>query len=379
MGPLRGVRIIEFAGIGPGPFCAMLLADLGATVLRIDRKDPVQLGLDRPLRYDIALRNRKALALDLKRAEERELALELIGNADGLIEGFRPGTMERMGLGPRECLARNPRIVFGRMTGWGQSGPLALAAAHDINYIALTGALASIGRSGQPPSIPLNLAGDLGGGSLFLAMGMLAAMMESRNSGHGQVVDAAIVDGTASLMTPWFGMYAAGMMSEGRGNNFVDGGAPFYDSYPCADGKWVSIGPLESRFYAELVRLLELDASKLGAQFDRSCWPEMRRQFAERFAQQSRSHWCALLEGTDACFAPVLDIIDAPLHPHMKERGVFVEVDGVIQPMPAPRFSRTPTTTPVPFTPAGPETAAAALEEWLPASRIASLRSAALL
>ncbi|MDR2154239.1 MAG: CoA transferase [Burkholderiaceae bacterium] len=364
MGPLKGIRIVELAGIGPGPMAAMTLADLGATVLRIERMEPSELGLRLPIQQQLMLRNRQMLALDLKQQEHQALALRLIEQADGLIEGFRPGVTERMGLGPDVCLARNPRLVYGRMTGWGQSGPLAHAAGHDLNYIALTGVLDQIGRAGQPPTPPLNLVGDFGGGALYLALGMLAAIIEARRSGQGQVVDAAIVDGTAALATSLFGMHAAGMVGE-RGANLLDSGAYFYDVYECADGRWVSIAPIEGKFHRELLRLLDIDPAQIGAQMDRANWPRARALLAERIKTKTRDQWCALLEGTDACFAPILSLNEAPRHPHLKARGTFIEIDGVPQPAPAPRFSRTVPKPPRP--PAAPNAATAdeALHDWL--------------
>ncbi|MCD2172250.1 CaiB/BaiF CoA transferase family protein [Rhizobium sp. C4] len=341
MGPLAGVKIVELAGIGPGPMCAMLLADLGATVLRVERKVESGLGIARPLKYNLLLRGRKQIAVDLKSKAGVDFVLSLIEEADGLIEGFRPGVTERLGLGPDECLARNPRLVYGRMTGWGQTGPLAQAAAHDLNYIAITGALAAIGRKDQPPTPPLSLVGDLGGGALYLAFGMLAAMIEARSSGKGQVVDAAISDGTAHLMTNFHGMRAAGLMSLERGTNYSDSGAPFYDVYECADGRYISIAPIEEKFFELLVEKIGLSLADLPPQNDRSQWPAMRERFAERFKQKTADEWTDLLEGTDVCFAPVLTMDEAPEHPHMKARGVYVEIDGVVQPAPAPRFSRT--------------------------------------
>ncbi|MCP1572919.1 crotonobetainyl-CoA:carnitine CoA-transferase CaiB-like acyl-CoA transferase [Herbaspirillum rubrisubalbicans] len=377
MGPLEGVKIIELAGIGPGPMCAMLLADLGATVLRIDRKEPSGLGIQRPLRFDLLLRNRKVIALDLKDPQAIELVLELVANADGLIEGFRPGVTERLGLGPDACLTRNPKLAYGRITGWGQEGPLAQFAGHDLNYIAITGVLNAIGRQGQLPSVPLNLIGDYAGGSLYLAMGMLAAIMHARAGGQGQVVDAAIVDGTASLATTFYGMHAAGMWRDERGTNITDSGSHFYDVYACADGKAITIGPIEYKFYRQLLELLEIDESTLGPQLNRENWPAARELFRLKFKSRTRDAWTALLEKTDVCFAPVLSWAEAPSHPHLKARGTFVEIDGVVQPAPAPRFSRTPPAAPVPPAPASQETAADALAGWLTPERIAHFTAAA--
>jgi crotonobetainyl-CoA:carnitine CoA-transferase CaiB-like acyl-CoA transferase len=372
MGPLKGMKIVELAGIGPGPMCAMLLADMGATVLRIDRKEPVDLGNPRPLKYNLLLRNRKSIALDLKQRAAVELVLKLVADADGLIEGFRPGVVERLGLGPDVCLARNPSLVYGRMTGWGQSGPLASAAGHDLNYIALTGALHAIGREGEPPTPPLNLLGDYAGGSLYLAMGMLAAVIEARQSGKGQVVDAAIVDGTASLMTSVYGLYAAGLVSLERGTNTSDSGAYFYDVYECADGEWVSVASIEGRFHAELLRLMGIAPEDIGEQRDRKNWGRARAVLARTFETRSRAHWCKLLEGTDSCFAPVLSMAEAPQHEHLRARDTFVEVDGVVQPAPAPRFSRSVPEKPT--APAAPDPEGA-LAAWMTQDAIAKLKA----
>ncbi|MBN9461769.1 MAG: CoA transferase [Burkholderiales bacterium] len=379
MGPLAGIRIVEFAGIGPGPMCAMLLADMGATVLRVARKGPTGLGIQRPLSHDLLLRNRYSIEVDLKRPESISLVLDLVGKADALIEGFRPGVMERLGLGPDICLGRNPRLVYGRMTGWGQTGPLAHAAGHDINYVAVTGVLAAIGRRNQLPSVPLNLVGDFGGGSMYLAMGILAALLEARSSGKGQVVDAAIVDGTASLATLQYGMHGAGVQSEVRGDNVLDTGAHFYDVYECADGKLISIGPIEGRFYAELLRLLEIDAATIGPHLDRASWQTGHEVIAGKFMKHTRKHWCELLEGTDVCFAPVLTWSEAPNHPHLEARGTFVEVAGVTQPAPAPRFSRTVSARPTPPQPVTRENTAKALSAWLDTDEIEALFRASVI
>ncbi|MES1243621.1 MAG: CaiB/BaiF CoA-transferase family protein [Acidobacteriota bacterium] len=346
MGPLTGFRILEIAGLGPAPFCAMLLSDLGAEVVRIDRLEPPGRGvlgaLDEDPRLDLLQRGRRSLAVDLKHPRGAGTVLRLVERADALIEGFRPGVAERLGIGPEACLARNPRLVYGRMTGWGQEGPLAAAVGHDIDYIALSGALHAIGRAGEKPALPLNLVGDFGGGALYLAVGVLAGLLEASRSGKGQVVDAAMVDGAASLLTMFHGMLASGTWRDERGVNLLDGGAPFYDVYETADGKHLAVGALEPRFYAELLRLTGLKGEDLPAQADISRWPELRRRFAEVFRQRTRDEWCAILEGTEACVAPVLSLAEAPEHPHMAARGTFAEVDGVIQPAPAPRFSRTP-------------------------------------
>ena len=348
MGPLKGLKIVELAGIGPGPFGVMQLADMGATVLRIDRREQADLGVPKALKFDLLARNRQRIALDLKDPQAVELILELVAQADVLIEGFRPGVTERLGLGPQECLARNPQLVYGRMTGWGQTGPLASTAGHDINYISLTGALHAIGRAGQAPTPPLALVGDMGGGGMFLALGVLAAVMHARQTGQGQVVDASIVDGAASLCTGFYGLTASGQWKPERGNNVLDSGAPYYDVYECSDGRWISIGPIEARFYGELLRRLEIDPSQLGGQHERTAWPQVKQVLAETFKQRTREVWCAVLEGTDVCFAPVLSFSEAPQHPHLKARGSFVEIEGVVQPAPALRFSVTPSSVPKP-------------------------------
>ena len=378
-GPLAGVRVVELAGIGPGPMCAMLLADLGATVIRIDRKQPAELGIQRPLRFNLLLRNRPVIALDLKDPTGVEAALQLIERADALIEGFRPGVTERMGLGPATCLSRNPRLAYGRMTGWGQQGPLAQTAGHDVNYIAITGVLNAIGRTGQPPSIPLNLVGDYAGGSLYLAMGLLAAILSARTTGRGQVVDAAIVDGTANLATTFFGMFAAGMLNPARGSNLTDSASHFYDVYECADGGWISVGPIEPKFYAEFLRVLGVDAATLGTQNDPAGWPRAKQIIAARFRERSRDHWAALFAPTDACVAPVLGWEEAPRHEHLAARGTFVEVDGIAQPAPAPRFSVTPPATPTPPAPVTPGNTRAALADWLTTDELQSWQARGLL
>jgi alpha-methylacyl-CoA racemase len=376
VGPLAGIKIIELAGIGPGPMCAMLLADMGATVLRIERPGPSDLGIDRPLRYNLLLRGRRSVAVDLKSTKGKALALRLVERADGLIEGFRPGVTERLGLGPDDCLARNSRLVYGRVTGWGQDGPLAQAAGHDINYIALVGALHAFGRQGGPPTPPLNLIADYAGGALYLAFGMVCGILEAQHSGQGQVVDAAMVDGAASLMTAFHGMIAAGLATHQRGTNHTDTGAHFYNVYECADGRWISVAPIEGKFYAELLRRLDIDPGTVSPQMERPRWPAMQAQFAELFKTQTRDEWCALLEGTDACFAPVLTTDEAPEHPHNVARATYVEIDGIVQPAPAPRFSRTVPDLPISPQPTGPEHAEAALAAWLDPDEIAALRAA---
>jgi alpha-methylacyl-CoA racemase len=376
MGPLAGVKIIELAGLGPCPMAAMLLAELGATVLRIDRKEPVELGLKRPLRFDLLRRSRKAIPLDLKSPDAIEMVLQLVEGADALIEGFRPGVTERLGIGPDRCLERNPRLVYGRVTGWGQSGPLKDAAGHDLNYIAITGVLNAIGRRGQPPALPLNLIGDFGGGALYLALGVLAGIIEARQSGKGQVIDAAMVDGAASLATMFFGFQAAGLLSPERGTNAIDSGSHFCNVYECADGRWVAISPTEGRFHAELLRRLGIAPEEIGGQMDRKAWPNAYRVLAEKFKTKTRDEWCALLEGTDACFAPVLSWEEAPRHEHLRARNTFVELDGVVQPAPAPRFSRTVLDPPVPPQEMSPSNTDAALAPWLSAAEVTKLRAA---
>jgi alpha-methylacyl-CoA racemase len=360
MGPLAGYRIVEIAGIGPAPMCAMLLADLGATVLRVERMQASGLGIDKPARFEIMNRSRHAVAVDLKKKDGVETVLRLVAGADAFIEGFRPGVAERLGIGPDECLARNPRLVYGRMTGWGQTGPLAQAAGHDLNYIALTGVLDAIGRAGQKPTPPLNLVGDFGGGALYLALGIACGLLEAQRSGKGQVVDAAMTDGAASLMTMFFGMRAAGQFTTMRGTNILDSGAFFYEVYECADGRHVAVAPIEDKFLAELFRLLALDPADFPAKLDAAGWPAAKKKLAAVFKTKTREEWCRLLEGTDACFAPVLSLDEAPDHPHNKARGTFVAIDGITQPAPAPRFSRTPAGTPTP--PEAPR--AGVLREW---------------
>ena len=343
-GPLAGIRMVEFAGIGPGPFCAMLLADMGAEIIRIDRKSGKLGGSTAGGKHDLMRRGRRSVELDLKKPEGVEACLGLLEKADALIEGFRPGVMERLGLGPDVALARNPALVYGRMTGWGQTGPLAPAAGHDINYIALTGVLHAMGRKGEKPYAPLNLTGDFGGGALYLAMGICAALLEAGRSGKGQVVDCAMTDGSASLMAMFFGMRAAGIWdAEERGVNILDGGAHFYDTYETSDGKWVSIGSIEPQFYAILREKLGIEKDSLfDGQMDQKAWGTMREKLAALFKTKTRDAWCAIFEGSDACFAPVLSMEEAAEHPHNKARQTFVEIDGILQPNVAPRFSGSP-------------------------------------
>ena len=339
-GPLVGLRIVEFAGIGPGPFAAMLLADMGADVVRIDRPGAAERD-----KRDVIGRGRRNLVLDLKQRDGLEAALQLLDAADALIEGFRPGVMERLGLGPEAVLARNPRLVYGRVTGWGQSGPLAQAAGHDINYIALAGALGAIGP-GEKPVPPLNLVGDYGGGALYLLVGVLAGIIEAKRSGRGQVVDCAMCDGAASLLSIFFTLLARGQWEERRGSNLLDGGAPFYGTYECADGGFIALGALEPQFYETLCRLAGLEAPEFRERSDRKRWPHLRQKMQAVFKTRTRTEWCAILEGSDACFAPVLGLREASTHPHMAHRNSFVVCDGVLQPAPAPRFSRTPSAIP---------------------------------
>ena len=337
MGPLKGLKIIEMAGIGPGPFCGMVLADLGAKIIRVDRASAIGTGS----KQDAANRGKKSIAVDLKSEEGVEVVLKLVETADAIFEGCRPGVMERLGLGPDVCSERNERIVFGRMTGWGQEGPLANAAGHDINYISLTGALAAIGRPGSPPVPPLNLIGDFGGGGMLLALGLLAALLESKESKKGQVVDAAMTDGSALLMTMIYSMYSSGMWKTSMGSNLLDGGSHFYDTYECKDGKFISLGSIEPQFYALLCQIAELDESIFGKQMSRDSWPEQKEAIKKIILDKTRDEWCELMEGTDVCFAPVLDMSEAPKHPHNVERKTFIDLEGVTQPAPAPRFSRT--------------------------------------
>jgi alpha-methylacyl-CoA racemase len=343
-GPLSGYRVIEVAGIGPGPFCGMMLADMGADVIRVDRAQSVRAGVDTTKPPgDLLARGRRSIALDLKRPDGVEVLLELVASADALIEGFRPGVMERLGAGPDVCLARNPKLVFGRMTGWGQEGPYASWAGHDINYIALAGCLGHIGRAGEAPVPPLNLVGDFGGGGMMLAFGIVCALLEAQRSGQGQVIDAAMVDGSAALMTIFWSLRTTDLFDENaRGHGMLDTGAPFYDAYRCADGEYVSVGSIEPQFYDELLRLTGLaDDPAFAAQMDRDQWPQRKARIAEIFASKTRDEWCALMEHTDVCFAPVLTLSEAAAHPHNVARQTFVEVAGVTQPGPSPRFSRT--------------------------------------
>ena len=375
-GPLQGLCVVEFAGIGPAPLACMLLADLGADVVRIDRLEPSGLGLAMAPRHDINARGRRSVALDLKGTAGCNAALRLLARADVLVEGFRPGVMEKLGLGPEPCLALNPRLVYGRMTGFGQSGPLSAAAGHDLNYIALTGVLHAIGAAGGAPVPPLNLVGDYGGGALYLAFGVLAALFERQRSGQGQVVDAAMVDGAASLASVFFGLQAAGNWGGARGANLLDGGAPFYAAYEPADGRHISLAALEPKFFALLVQALQLDNRYLARQYDQRLWPELRAAIAAAVRQHTRDEWCSRLEGSDVCFAPVLSFEEAPRHAHAMARAGFVTVDGVVQPAPAPRFGRTPAAHPRPAPTVGEHTAQVLEEAGFSAADVQALVAA---
>ena len=337
MGPLKGLQIIEMAGIGPAPFCGMVLSDLGANVIRVDRVTSA----GSVSRQEASNRGKKSIAVDLKTTKGIEVVLNLVEASDALFEGFRPGVMEKLGLGPDVCLQKNKKIVFGRMTGWGQEGPLAFAAGHDINYISLSGVLATIGRPGAPPVPPLNLIGDYGGGGMLLALGLVAALFETKSSGKGQVIDAAMVDGSALLMTMIYTMRGMGLWKDSLGSNFLDGGAHFYDTYECKDGKYISIASIEPKFYQLLREITPLEDSIFDDQLSRESWPEQKKALKEIFLKKTQQEWCGLMEGTDICFAPVLNMAEAPEHPHNKARGTFIELEGIVQPAPAPRFSRT--------------------------------------
>jgi alpha-methylacyl-CoA racemase len=374
-GPLDGVRIIEVAGIGPGPFAAMLLSDMGAEVLRVDRAQAVRGGDPERPPLDVLNRGRRSIGIDLKNADGVETLLKLVESADALIEGFRPGVAERLGIGPDDCFARNPKLVYGRMTGWGQDGPMAQAAGHDINYIALAGALEAVGRAGQPPTPPLNLVGDFGGGGMFLAFGVACALLEAQRSGQGQVVDAAMVDGAAILMSMFHGFTAMGIWNPERGTNLLDTGAHFYDVYETSDGKYVSIGSIEPQFYAELLQKTGLDGDpEFAGQHNRTNWPALKARLTEIFKTKTRDEWNAIMEGSDVCYAPVLSIAEAPEHPHNKARGTFVELNGVTQAAPAPRFSRTPGEIARPAAHPGQHTDEVLTEWGFAADEIAKLR-----
>ncbi|MGW5570301.1 CaiB/BaiF CoA transferase family protein [Nocardia thailandica] len=374
-GPLAGVRVLELGGVGPTPFAAMLLADLGADVLRLERPPGYDGGAPVDPRFNLLNRGRRSAVFDLKKPAAVAAVLDLARSADILIEGFRPGVAEKLGLGPDECLAVNPALVYGRMTGWGQHGPLAPAPGHDINYISLTGVLHSVGRAGEPPVVPLNLAGDFGGGALYLAFGVVSALLESRTSGRGQVVDAAMVDGSASLMTLFYGLLAAGYWRDERGVNRLDSGAPWYNVYETADGKWISVGANESRFWRNLLRVLGIDETEMPDQHDRSQWPTMHKRLSAVFSTRTRDEWCARADGQEACLSPVLSLTEAPHDDHLRARGTFVDIEGVVQPAPAPRFSRTPGAIQRP--PARPgEQADEVLGEWgFDAGKLTALRT----
>lgn len=362
MGPLSGVKIVEFAGIGPAPLAATMLADMGATVVRIDRLTPGDPAIAMAEQYEFTKRSRAAIAVDLKKPENVALVLKMIGESDGLIEGFRPGVMERLGLGPDVCLGLNPRLAYGRVTGWGQTGPLSMAAGHDLNYIALTGALHAIGRAGAKPTPPLNLVGDYGGGTLYLVVGLLAAIISARATGVGQVIDAAMVDGALSLMTPIYAMKAGGRMPGLRGQNQLDSGAYYYEVYACSEpGTYVSIASIEEKFHAELLRRLEIDPASMPPQRDPAGWPAVKERLTALFRTKTRDEWCAILEGTDVCFAPVLSMDEAHTHPHNAARQAFIDVGGMRQPAPAPRFGGTPLRHP---TPPGETDPREALKAW---------------
>ncbi len=376
VGPLSGIKIVEITGIGPGPFCGMMLADMGAELLRVDRAQGVVGGDPERPSLDLLARGRRSIGVDLKHPQGVETVLRLVEGADVLFEGFRPGVMERLGLGPDVCLARNPRIVYGRMTGWGQDGPLARAAGHDINYISLAGVLDHMGRKGEAPYPPLNLVGDFGGGGMLLAFGIVCALVERQSSGKGQVVDAAMVDGAAVLMAIFHGAMLSGWWKMERGTNLLDTGSHFYDVYQTKDAKYVSIGSIEPQFYAELIQRIGLEGEKLPGQMDRSQWPAMKERFAALFKTKTRDEWTQIFEGSDACFAPVLSMREAQDHPHNRARGTFVEVAGSPQPGPAPRFSRTPPRIERPPPHAGQHTDSALADWGFAAGEISRLREA---
>ncbi len=373
-GPLSGLKVIEFAGVGPGPMAAMMLADLGATVLRIDRAQPADLGLKRELKFQFLLRSRESIALDLKDPRAIALALRLVESSDALLEGFRPGVMERLGLGPDVCLARNPRLVYGRITGWGQTGPLASAVGHDLNYLAITGVLNALGREGQPPTAPMNLLGDFGGGGMLLAFGILAGVLDARASGRGQVVDASIVDGVMALQASLLGMWQAGMVKPERGTNAIDSGSHFYNVYECADGQWISVAPIEERFHADLLARMDIDPGEIGDHLDPKNWPHARELLAARFKTRTRDAWLRIMEGGNACIAPVLSWEQARVDPHLLAREAFVDVDGLAHPAPAPRFSKSALERPTSPRETGAADAGSALAPWLDAGEIAALQ-----
>jgi alpha-methylacyl-CoA racemase len=374
-GPLSGIRVLEIGSIGPGPFCAMLLADLGADVVRVDRATGGGLvGPNADHATELLHRGRRSMALDLKHPDGAGVVLDLVERCDVLLEGFRPGVAERLGIGPDACHARNPRLVYGRMTGYGQDGPMAQAVGHDLNYVALSGVLDMIGREGQPPTPPLSLVGDFGGGGMVLAMGILAALVERQGSGLGQTIDAAMVDGAATLATAFFGFAQTGAWGPERGTNLVDSGAPFYDTYETADGRWLAIAPLEPAFYAAMLGVLGLDGEDLPAQYDRSGWPVLRERFAATIRTRTRDEWAAAAEGMECCVSAVLTPAEVADDPHLKARGTFVRHEGLVQPTPSPRFDRTPATLGLRPPSPGEHTEEALLDWGLPAERVAALR-----
>ena len=373
-GPLAGVRVVELKGLGPAPFASMMLSDLGAEVIRVDRASKVRGGNPAAPPAEVLLRGRRSVGIDLKNADGVETLLRLIDSADALIEGFRPGVCERLGIGPDVCLARNPALVYGRMTGWGQEGPMAQRAGHDINYIALSGTLSMIGRKGQAPVPPVNLVGDFGGGGMLLAVGVLAGIVQARSTGIGQVVDAAMVDGAALLASMMYGMKAMGIWDGGRGANLLDTGAHFYDIYETSDGEYISLGGIEPQFYAEMLDRLGIDETTLGEQHDASSWDASREVIARRVAEKTQAEWDEIFDGSDACYAPILDMDGARHHPHVAARETFVEVAGVLQPAPAPRFSHTPTSTPTPPAHAGQHTDGVLADWGFSDDEIAALR-----
>jgi alpha-methylacyl-CoA racemase len=378
-GPLNGLRVVEFAGLGPCPFAAMVLADHGADVVRIERVTAVESTIATDPTFDLMQRGKRSVGVDLKEPDGTQLALDLIEKADVVLEGFRPGVMEHLGLGPEVCRKKNRRLIYGRMTGWGQSGPLASRAGHDIDYVALSGALGAMGREGERPAVPLNLVGDFGGGGLLLAFGVMAALYSARESGDGQVVDAAMVEGAALLTTMFYGLRAEGSWLDARGTNFLDTGAPFYEVYECADGEMIAVGALEAQFYRELLRVLEIDENELPDQMDRAYWPTTKTRFAARFAEKSRDEWLEAVGDADACLAPVLSMDGASHHPHALERASFVDVAGISQPAPAPRFSVTPSDTPNPPRRTGDGGRSALLEWGVPLTEIDRLTSTKVL
>ncbi len=379
MGPLKGVRVIEIAGIGPGPFAAMMLADMGAEVVRIVRVGSTGMSMAARPDLDFFNRNKRCVALNLKDPRATELTLRMLEGADALLEGYRPGVMEKLGLGPDVCLARNPRLVYGRMTGWGQDGPLAQAAGHDINYVALSGALHAIGERGGKPVVPLNLVGDFGGGGMFLAYGMVCALLEASRSATGQVVDAAMVDGASTLMAMMYAAFQSGFWSNDRGSNMLDGGAHFYGVYETSDGKFVSIGSIEPQFYSLLLEKLGIDPADLPHQMDPRHWQSLGERFASIFRTRTRAQWCEMMEGTDICFAPVLAFDEVASHPHLAARGNFLHEGGVWQPSPAPRFSRTRPAHPTVAASVGADTEAELAALGISSGEIAELRTAGVI